>query len=185
MIGMGAAAGLFCACAVTTPLPSSSAPAGPPVTNLTCQDGRQGVAATVSGVRALGVTFETDPLADPLPRAADAGVIAGRPEASLFWKAPLNVDSADPVTISVEAPAYLAYVPPGVWTHSTAGGVQVEPWVSRTLHISPCDDGASQSYLGGFLVGPAQQCIRLTIASGDPGRERTATVRLATAPGSC
>ncbi len=108
-------------------------------------------------------------------------MIHTRPDAPLFWKAPLYVDTTKNVTVEIAPPHYLAYVPPAIWVNGT-GGVDVDPWVTRKLHISPCEDGARQQYFGGFLVSQADSCLNVTVTSE---QSESATIRFRVGTADC
>ncbi len=151
----------------------------------TCQDGRDGRAGPETGAAVLGVALEGKGHAPgTLPLASEVGVISTRTDASLFWKLPMSVNSADLVGIAIAPPHYLAYVRPAVWTTSS-GGVQVDPWIARELNIAACEDGTGQWYLGRLLIAPGAPCVTLRITWGEGERARSEEVRPAAAPGGC
>ena len=151
-----------------------------------CQDGRQGELSRAPGRGALGVTLGgTDgPAPDPLPRADDVGVKTDQFDTILFWKAPMVISTPADIVVTIEPPHYLAYVPSSVWT-SSPSGVDVDPWRTRELHVSPCDDGAGQVYLGGLLLDPAQSCVTIEIESELNGRSQRSELRLDAASTGC
>lgn len=173
------------ACTGPDPVETPS-PTGIPSLLVECRDGRQGQAPHDKGKGALGVTFTggRSALPRPLPRAADIGVKTSRLDSALFWKAPLAVTTPADIVLTIEPPHYLAYVPPVIWTNSP-NGVNIDPWMTRQLQISPCDDGASQSYLGGLLIDPTQECIIIEIESTRNGRTQRSELRFDTANQGC
>lgn len=171
--------------ACTAPGPVMNTPsASSPPRFVGCPDGRQGHASPTDGRGAFGVVLEgTEGSApNPLPSAADVGVKTQVLAAAHFWKVPMAVSSPADIVLTIKPPHYLAYVPSSVWANSP-DGVQVDPWLTRELHISPCGDGASQSYLGGLLVDPAQPCIDIQIEATRDGHAQRSELRLG--PATC
>ncbi len=167
------------ACTTSDPSPTNTPSATSPPRFFGCPDGHQGSASPSDGRGAFGVvlTGTKGAAPTPLPPADGAGVKTEVLPTALFWKAPLAVSSPADIVLTIKPPHYLAYVPGTVWANSP-GGVRIDPWVTRELHISPCPDGAPQSYLGGLLVDPAQPCIDIEIEATRDGHARRSALRL-------
>lgn len=172
------------ACTTPDPPPTNTPSANSPPRFFGCPDGREGSDSRSDGRGAFGVvlTGTEGSAPTPLPPADVVGVKTEILPAALFWKAPLAVSSPADVVLAIKPPHYLAYVPGSVWANSS-GGVKIDPWLTRELHISPCGDGAPQSYLGGLLIDPTQPCIEIGIEATRDGQARRSELRLG--PGTC
>lgn len=175
------------ACTGPPPQPVESTPSeGARAQQFGCPDGRQAHVFANPGRGAFGVTLGgTDHASSvTLPRASDVGVRTQKSDDALFWKAPLTLTSRAEITLTIAPPHYLAYVPSSVWT-SSATGVDVDPWLTRELRVTPCAGGAGQAYLGGLLLDRRQPCVAVEVRSLRDGTEQRAQLRLSPGRAGC